>query len=153
MCVPASSPGGGWGGGASVGWYEAEAVWPTRRDERGVTDIQLSNADFVDTDGDGILEIVNPSRVGPPAAAWEVYRLAEPTYVASTSLDYLGDYYPLAIPGAATDSFAVASPGPGFMLTVINGDRDGGNGVGAGTIWLNGLAVVTPSIWMKACAR
>jgi hypothetical protein len=44
----------------------------------------------------------------------------------------------------ATDGFAVASPGPGFLLTVINGDRDGSNRVRAGTIRLNGRAVVTP---------
>jgi len=115
---------------------------PAGRDALGVTDTPLSNADFLDIDGDGILEILNPAGADSGARAWQVYRLADRTYVASASLYYVGYFYPP--PAVATDSFAVASPGPGFLLTVINGDRDGGNRVRAGTIRLNGRAVVTP---------
>jgi hypothetical protein len=116
---------------------------PTTRDALGVADTPLSNADFVDIDGDGILEVLNPTGADSGPGAWEVYRLEERTYVAGAFLHYVATFFPP--PAAGTQSFVVANPGPAFLLTVINGDRDGGNRVRAGTIRLNGRDVVGPA--------
>jgi hypothetical protein len=119
---------------------------PTTRDESGNVDTPLSNADYADIDGDGILEIILPTAADSGDRTWLVYRLEGSAFVSATSLCYLGDFYfPAATPGLAADSFAVASPGPGFVLTVVNGDRDGGNRVRGATVRLNGRTVVTPN--------
>jgi hypothetical protein len=115
---------------------------PTTRDESGDIDTELANADFVDVNGDGILEIVNPTESDSGIGGWEVYRLEGSDFVPGGSLCYLGDFSVSA--AMAEESFAVERPGPGFMLTVVNGDRDGSNRVRVGTIRLNGAAVVSP---------
>ncbi len=43
-----------------------------------------------------------------------------------------------------TRKFEVQSPGDGFILTIINGNREGSNRVSSGTIKLNGVVVLTP---------
>ena len=119
---------------------------PTTRDESGYVDTQLSNVDYVDVDGDGILEILDPVVSDSGTVAWEVYHLEGSTFVAGTSLSYLGEFsFPAATPADSVQSFAIESPGPGWVLTVVNGDRDGSHRVHAGTVRLNGVAVVTPS--------
>jgi hypothetical protein len=115
---------------------------PARRDESGNVDTRLSNADYVDVDGDGRLDILNPTETETGEHVWQVYRLEGGTFVEAVVLDYLADFYPP--PALATGSFEVASPGPEFVLTLVNGDRDGSNRVRAGTVRLNGSAVVTP---------
>jgi FG-GAP-like repeat len=119
---------------------------PTTIDESGDVDTPLSNADYTDIDGDGLLEILNPIEADSGDRVWQVYRLEGSAFTSGPPLYYLGDFYfPVTMPALAADSFRVPSPGPGFELTVVNGERDGGNRVHGGTIQLNGRPVVTPN--------
>jgi hypothetical protein len=49
-----------------------------------------------------------------------------------------------AAPVLKTSEFEVAKPGPGFVLIIVNGDRNGDNRVSSGTVRLNGVVVLTP---------
>jgi hypothetical protein len=139
-------------GGSTADWVfrwdgtRLRLIGPVTRDERSLVDTRLSNSSFEDIDGDGIQEIVEPTAADSGAPAWRVYRLEGSQYVDSTSLHFLDSFYiNPTTPQAATRGFVVANPGPGFQLTVINGDRDGTNRVTAGTIRLNGHMVVSPA--------
>ena len=70
-----------------------DLIGPTRVSSFGVVFTKLSDASFIDIDGDGIREIVNPTSPGPvapdvarPDAELDVYVLQEGKYVFSESV-------------------------------------------------------------------
>jgi hypothetical protein len=130
-------------------------IGPTEVDAFGFVHTLLSNAGFFDVDGDGIIEIINRTGSGPVApdetanigkGDLEVYRFDGQKYNKFKSLNYIGSFVrQTAAPVVDKAKFEVANPGPGFVLTVINGDRDGSNKVSSGTVKLNGVVVLTPN--------
>lgn len=130
-------------------------IGPTEVDAFGFVHTLLSNAGFFDVDGDGIIEILNPTGSGPVApdetanigkGDLEVYRFDGQKYNKFKSLNYIGSFVrQTAAPLVDKAKFEVENPGAGSVLTVINGDRNGSNLISSGTITLNGVTVVTPN--------
>jgi hypothetical protein len=130
-------------------------IGPTEISSFGVIFTKLSDASFFDVDGDGIIEIINLTASGPVApdetrnigkGDIEVYSFDGQKYKLTKSLSYIGSFVRhTAAPFVDKAKFEVANPGPGFVLTIINGNREGDNRVSSGTIKLNGVVVLTPN--------
>jgi hypothetical protein len=124
---------------------ELRLIGPSTVDERGNVFTRLFESSFFDVDGDGILEIVQ-SPPGSPTEITEVYKFDGQKFNLITSQVYFETFYrQTATPVTETRTFQVQNPGSGFVLTIINGNREGDNRVSSGTIKLNGVVVMTPN--------
>jgi hypothetical protein len=128
-------------------------IGPTEVDAFGFIDSLLSDAGFFDVDGDGIIEILNPTGSGPVApdetenigkGDLEVYTFDGQKYKLSKSLEFIASFVrQTGAPFVDKAYFEIKNPGAGFLLTVVNGATDGSNKVSSGTIKLNGVVVLS----------
>ena len=145
--------------GAAADWIfkwnltTLDLIGPSSVDEEGNLSSVLSEADLVDLDGDGILEIVNPPQLGPlprdeeelSIGGFEVFSLSEGRYTFLRSLDFFGTFIRnIKAPIVVTRNFPVTQSELAYSLRVINGDPDGGNRVSSAEIRLNGFVEVSP---------
>jgi hypothetical protein len=106
----------------------------------------LFGGEFLDLDGDGILEAVSPLRTSPAALrAGEpqthiVYKLVGGAYSES---DLIFDFF-FGFVGSEEFTFAVADPKFPHIMTIANGDGRGYPPVTAAEIRLNGVVVAGP---------
>jgi len=124
---------------------ELRLIGPFSVDEHGDVFTRLFESSFFDVDGDGILEIVQ-SPPGGPTEITEVYKFDGQKFTLTTSQVYFETFYRrTTAPVTETRTFQVQTPGSGFILTIINGNREGDNRVSSGRIKLNGVVVLTPN--------
>jgi hypothetical protein len=117
-------------------------IGPVWVDERGDVFTALTNSDFDDVDGDGMLEITTRSA---ETQTVKVYRFDGQKFGLTKTLNFFETFYRHAgAPALTTTEFDVANPGGGFVLTIINGDRAGTNRVSSAVIKLNGVEVAGP---------
>ena len=110
------------------------------------------NAEFIDLEGDGVLEAVSPPDYGGLSTleewrtserTYDIYRLRSGKYSAAAhSAIYSGGHSRNGL--HETDEFIVAAAGAGYRLLVVNGAGNGGNR-SSGEIAINGQTVASPS--------
>ena len=124
---------------------ELTLIGPTSVDERGEVFTDLFESSFFDVDGDGTLEIVQSPPDGPVEIT-QVYSFDGQKFSLTNSLVFFETFFRFTkAPVVDTSKFEVQNPGAGFVLTVINGNREGSNRVSSGTIKLNGVVVMEPN--------
>jgi hypothetical protein len=123
----------------------------------------LGDAAFVDLNGNGILDIVNPPEpIGLSTGAFNsepftVFALSGGTYVPTSVAFNFFETFARAKgePATITKSFSTANPGAAYVMTIATGDvvrtgryhddhwrHDGRERIEAAEIWLNGVEVV-----------
>ena len=123
-----------------------EMVGPVRTESDGPVP-GLTDGDFVDLDGDGVLEAVNP-----PGTSYErellvsgkpytVYKLSGGLYTQS---DVIFDFF-YGFFESDDIEFAVADPSQPHILTIVNGDGRAQGPVASAEIRLNGVLVAGPN--------
>ena len=113
--------------------------------------IYVGSAAFVDLDGDGILEIVNPPgaagavREGP--FEYTALKLIDGTYRLSPTVFYFFNTFAPETGASAsvTREFSVPSPGVPYKVTIANGYPRDGQRVSSARITVNGVLVTAPS--------
>jgi hypothetical protein len=128
------------------------SIGPSEVGTDGNTSTILGDADFVDLNGNGILDIINPPEPinlsdAPNTDPFTVFALSGGTYV-STGITF--DYYETfaratGAPVAVTRTFSSANPNTAYVMTIANGDGHGGNRVSSADVYLNGYQIVGPS--------
>jgi hypothetical protein len=92
----------------------------------------LQDADFIDLDGDGILEIVNEPEYLPnneksdAPRVYQVYKLVDGAYAPSGTFEYISGFVspgPTSKP-PRTEGFTASAPGSAYVMTIANGARD-----------------------------
>jgi hypothetical protein len=122
---------------------ELRLIGPSSVDEHGDTFTSLGDSNFDDVDGDEILEITQRSA---ETQTITVYRFDGQKFALTKTLNFFRTFYRHAgTPVLQTAEFEVQNPGGRFVLTIVNGDRNGANRVSSGTIKLNGVVVLTPN--------
>jgi hypothetical protein len=136
-------------GGPPFNWVfkwtgtELGLIGPVSVDERGDVFTALAGSAFFDVDGDGTLEIVDQLE---ETESVHVYRFDGQKFTLTKTVNFFDTFYrDTAAPVLETSEFEVHNPGGGFVLTIVNGDRNGANRVSSGTIKLNGVVVLTPN--------
>lgn len=115
-------------------------IGPSTVDEDGDVSTVLGDADFVDINGDGLLEIINPPEEDP-ADPFDVFDLDGNRL---KPVNFVGTYVRGA--GKPTESAEIFPSSRGdYLLKIINGDAKGGHRVSSAVIRLNGQVVVGPS--------
>ncbi len=132
---------------------ELRPVNPTVTDDAGEIDTVLSGVEFLDLDGDGLIEMVNPTGSGPVAADevepigsgdYEVYAFDGERFVLDGPVAYFGTATRgTGAPVTERIAFSAQSPGP-YRLRIVNGTADGHHRVGSAVIRLNGAEVAGP---------
>jgi hypothetical protein len=118
-------------------------IGPVSVDEHGDVFTALGDSDFFDVDGGGILEITQRSA---ETQTIKVYGFDGQKFSLSKTLNLFDTFYRHAgTPVLQTSEFEVANPGGGFVLTIVNGDRNGDNRVSSGTVRLNGVQILSPN--------
>lgn len=118
-------------------------IGPVSVDEHGDVFTALTDSDFFDVDGDGILDITKRSA---ETQTIKVYRFDGQKFGLAKTLNFFRTFYRHAgTPVLQTAEFEVANPGGGFVLTIINGNREGDNRLSSGTVKLNGAVVLRPN--------
>jgi len=123
------------------------ALWgPTRVDHHGITRSVLPTVDYLDLDGDGIVEIIVPRDVDAGVNTDTIYHLAggQWSVAAPTIFRFLftrlsGD------PDTTHNSFPAPDDFRQAVLRVVNGDNKGQNQVTSGEVRLNGVVVISES--------
>jgi hypothetical protein len=127
-------------------WTTGQLVlWgPTRVDHHGITRTLLPTVDYLDLDGDGILEIIVPRDVDAGVLTDKIYHLSNGkwTEAAPTIFRFLFS----RVTGApATTHMTFPAPDAfqhGAVLRLVNGDDKGVNQVTSGEVRLNGTVIV-----------
>jgi hypothetical protein len=116
----------------------------------------LSEAAFIDLDGDGILEIVNSPQLGPVANdetelnpdqinKFEVFKFDGNIYGIWKSLNFIHTFIRSnGGPVEGIRQFSVSRSNISYMLKILNGDAGGNNRVSSALVRLNGRTVVDP---------
>jgi hypothetical protein len=106
---------------------------------------------FVDLDGDGQLELINPPDVngdilaaGEEAHAYTVYKLAGGVYARSDLIFDVFQDYDLTMNKYPEEDFAAADPGQAHIMTLANGDGRAQMAVTGAEIRLNGFLIAGP---------
>jgi hypothetical protein len=111
----------------------------------------LNNAYFLDLDGDGILEIVNPPEFEPrhpdgengseKPRKYEVYKIGDAGYEPVAFFEGFSQF-PGGLPGGPArvqaEDFPASQPGATYVITIANGDGRGVPPVASAEIRLNG---------------
>jgi hypothetical protein len=127
-----------WSNGQLVHWG------PTRVDHHGVTRTLLPTVQYLDLDGDGIVEIIVPRDVDAGADTDTVYHLAggKWTEAPPTIFRYLFSRLPGA-PTANHTTFTAPQTMRRAVLRLVNGDSKCAHQVTSGEVRLNGTVVVS----------
>ena len=121
-------------------------VGPTITDENGDTSTILSEADFVDLDGDGVMEIVNPSSLDDN----QIYQVYKINGSQVKTLNFFGTFIRnSAKPIANTRTFSVAIVDTPYLLHVVNGNGKKDSLVSSAVIKLNEDVVAGPQQFNK----
>ena len=123
----------------------------TVADDNGCPASVLHDASFVDLDGDGVLEIVNPPELNVPAieagrpGQYTVFKLKGGSYTLTDgTLDHFSPCFRGATePSVCTQTFAAASPGR-YGMTIVNGNGGQWGAVSSVEVQLNGELVPAP---------
>jgi hypothetical protein len=113
----------------------------------------LGDAAFVDLNGDGVLDIVNPpepvclSRDTPDTDPFTVFTLSGGTYVSTgITFNFFESFFRAqGAPTTVTRSFTIDNPNTAYVMRIANGDNSGGNRVSSAEIYVNGNQVLGPS--------
>ena len=113
-------------------------IGPSSVDENGDITTKLSEADFVDVNHDGVLEIINPPQLGLPGT-FQVFNLAGNLL---TSLEFFGTFIrKTGTPVEQFHTFPVSDSSRSYRLKVLNGDSVA-NRSSSASIRLNGVIVI-----------
>ena len=131
------------------GWTST-ALTPLLTDDNG-HDAGVVNASFLDVDGDGTLEIVEPRSSagddavsGQPDNTFDVYKYANGHFTTSPgTLSYAGVFQRATGAPKAREEQFTATAGS-YMFRIINGDANG-NRVDSAEVRLNGAVIFGPS--------
>jgi len=134
---------------------ELSLIGPASIDKHGDVFTVLVQSDFIDVEGDGVLEIITPPthRPFPPALrdtikidTYKIYSFDGQTYQLTKTLNYFGIFSRRTeTPVVSTRGFDVQDLGDDFVLTIINGMPDGKDRVSSAVIRLNGVVIVGPN--------
>ncbi len=133
---------------------ELSLIGPSAVDKNGDEYTLLVDSDFVDIDGDGILEIITPPQHGPippgledeiKIDTYKLYSFDGQTYQLTKSLNYFDTFSPhTGAPVVDRSGFEVQDPGDEFILTIVNGEQ-GKDRVSGAVLRLNGVLIVGPN--------
>jgi hypothetical protein len=128
-----------------------ELVGPSEVSSDGTRYPVLGENEFVDLDGDGMLEAINPPDVGSDiraageeAHAFTVHKLAGGVYAKSDLIFDFFQAYDLTMNKYPEDHFAAADPGQAHIMTLANGDGRARRAVTGAEIRLNGFLIAGP---------
>jgi len=136
--------------GSSADWLlkwdgsTLRSIGPAVQDAQGNIATSLVEADFVDINGDGILEIINAPET--TNGVFQVFKLSNGSYEnAGVTIDA---YYTFArgsgAPKNEVRTFSVANHTAPHLVTIVNGDITGLNRVSSAVIRLNGVSIAGP---------
>lgn len=111
---------------------------------------KLTDVEFLDVDGDGLVELIDKKVDGTGDDASDVdtlYKWVDGHLVAAGSIVYRGIFNRAKnVPETETEEFDVAAGATRYQLTVVNGGlRGAGHRTSSAEITLNGVTVVAPS--------
>jgi len=143
--------------GGSIGWvfkWNGSSLVPLSptESENGKPCTKLDESDFVDLDGDGILEIVDRIDVdyrndanGTPNT-YDVYKLVNGAYKLSGSFEYYSGFWPGGFRPmrGRSETFTASNPKEPYVVIIANGDGRDRKSVQSADIPLNGEPVTTP---------
>ena len=154
--------------GPSADWVfdwdgsDLRPVNPTVAGDDGEIDTVLSDADFLDLDGDGVAEMINPTGSGPVAedetepiafGDYDVYAFDGERYAPAGSVSYFGTATrQTGAPVTERIRFGVQPPGA-YRLHIVNGTASGADRVSSAVIRLNGVEVAGPSDFNQNVAQ
>jgi hypothetical protein len=122
-----------------------QSVGPVVLDSDGTPRSTLVNADWLDLDGDGVMEIYTPRVILPLAEgesvqqAFDVYRWDGQSFVGSGQISYLRRFFRMrGRPETASDSFSATAGN--HILRIVNGPPR----VSSAVVTLNGSVVARP---------
>jgi hypothetical protein len=119
------------------------------KDDEGLPCTELHDPDFLDLDGDGILEIVERSKPFEPDTPdnYDVYKLTDGAYKLSGVFEsFSGFPVPIAPPPPRfrIQRFVASAPGSPYIMTIANGNGRDEPPVQSAQVLLNGEAVTAP---------
>ncbi|MBI2838489.1 MAG: VCBS repeat-containing protein, partial [Acidobacteria bacterium] len=115
-------------------------IGPSTVDDDGDVSTVLGDADFVDINGDGFLEIINPPEEDPD----EPFDVFDLDGNRLKPINFVGTY--LRGAGKPTESVEIFPASRGdYLLKIINGDAKGDHRVSSAVVRLNGRVVVGPN--------
>lgn len=126
-------------------------IGPVQTEADGNVTTLLGDATFVDLDGDGILELINPPEplglIAPVSDSFTVFKLSQGVYAATkTTFNFFETFVRQnEKPMIAERSFTSPTVIGNYVLTIANGDGQGGKTVSSAEIYLNGIRVAGPS--------
>jgi hypothetical protein len=124
-------------------------IGPSVTDANGDVSTVLSEADFIDLNGDGILEIINPPQDSP--GTFDVFTLDGNRL---KSLNFFGVYIRgKATPLVTTRTFSLVKTDISYLVKAINGDSNGNNRVSSAVITLNGKVVIGPEAFNQKVSQ
>ena len=131
------------------------SIGPTSVDANGNIATLLSEAQFIDLDGDGTLEIISAPQSGPVLngkpvpGTLTVFGISNGMYQrSSVTFNTVATF--LRGTGAPKDDvrkFSVANPSGQYVMTIVNGDGSGHNLVSSATVQLNDAVVAGPNLF------
>lgn len=114
--------------------------------KRGCTLSIAQNADYVDVDGDGTLELLVPPAGHTAETLTTIYKLTSAGFTPSADKILFRDR--LVRDTAAPedyDTVVYAQAGKNYTVRLVNGGRDGKNAVTSALVTVNGSALFTPN--------
>jgi hypothetical protein len=131
-------------------WSGRELVpFGAYKQDRGCQHSLALNAEYVDLDGDGILEIVSRPKPSTPDIESlapdrdEVFKLVDGRYSPVGSFEYFSSFFPAApISADRNDAFGAGDPAAAHILVVANGNGRDEEPVSAAEITLNGELIL-----------
>jgi hypothetical protein len=134
-----------------------QVIGPTTTEADGNLETLLGDAVFIDLNGDGILEIIDPPEFNSvPVGSDEpityaVFTMKNRIYVSSgMTFNFFESYFRhQGAPVDSTDHFTVSKPDVPHVMTIVNGDGSGGRRTSSATITLNGRVVAGPNDFIQ----
>jgi hypothetical protein len=138
------------------------SIGPTALDTNGNEDTVLNDADFIDFDGDGTLDIVNSMEFDAVDATavdtFQVFKLLNGRFEAERTLNFFETF--ARIPPATERpssmrpvkierSFTIADASAGHLMTVVYEGEPGRQEIRSAEITLNGIVVAAPNIFAQ----
>ncbi len=133
---------------------ELTLIGPSSTDEHGDVHTSIVDPDFVDIDGDGILDIVQGPADGPipsgledsiPPESYRIYSFDGQKFRLSRSPSYFGTFFrQTGAPALKSARFRADLTEVPYLLKIVNGDGKGKDKVSSAEVQLNGVLVAGP---------